>query len=59
MSDTPDTAKPPKRPLTQAERRAARLQAALRDNLRRRKAAGQASDEQPIPDNEKGKQNES
>ena len=59
MSDTPKTPKVPKRPLTQAEMRAARLQSALRDNLRRRKAAGQAADEQPTPDNEKGKQNES
>ncbi len=41
MSDTPETPKIPKRPLTQAEMRAARLQSALRDNLRRRKAAGQ------------------
>jgi hypothetical protein len=54
MSDTP---KVPKPRLTQAEMRAARLQSALRDNLRRRKAAGQAADEQATPDNEKGKQN--
>lgn len=59
MSDTPETPKVPKRPLTQAEMRAARLQSALRDNLRRRKAAGQAADAPPTPDNEKGKQNES
>ncbi|HTM81511.1 hypothetical protein [Asticcacaulis sp.] len=59
MSDTPKAPKAAKRPLTQAEMRAVRLQSALRDNLRRRKAAGQAADEQPTPDNEKGKQNES
>ncbi|WP_303832001.1 hypothetical protein [Asticcacaulis taihuensis] len=56
MSETP---KLPKRKLTQAEMRAARLQAALRDNLRRRKAAAATTDEQPDADNEKGKQNES
>lgn len=56
MSETP---KVPKRKLTQAEMRAARLQAALRDNLRRRKAAAVVTDEQPAADNEKGKQNES
>lgn len=56
MSDTPETPKAPKRKLTQAEMRAARLQSALRDNLRRRKAA---ATEQPATDNEKGKQNES
>jgi hypothetical protein len=54
MSDDSKPPKAAKPPLTQAERRAARLQSALRDNLRRRKAAGQA-----LPDNEKGKQNES
>ena len=59
MSDTLETAKVPKRPLTQAERRAARLQSALRDNLRRRKAAGLSADDQQTSDNEKGKQNES
>ncbi len=63
MSDTPETPsktpKAPKRPLTQAELRAARLQKALRDNLRRRKAAITASDEQPASDNEKGMDNES
>ncbi|MCR6660276.1 MAG: hypothetical protein NVV72_13390 [Asticcacaulis sp.] len=53
MSETP---KVPKRKLTQAEMRAARLQAALRDNLRRRKAAAATTDEQPVADNEKGKQ---
>jgi len=59
MSDTPETAKVPKRPLTQAERLAARLQSALRDNLRRRKAAAVSADDQQTSDNEKGKQNES
>jgi hypothetical protein len=39
--------------------RAARLQSALRDNLRRRKAAAATPDEQAAADNEKGKQNES
>jgi hypothetical protein len=59
MSDTPETPKVPKRALTQAERRAARLQSALRDNLRRRKAAGTVADNQQTPDNEKAKPNES
>jgi len=56
MSEAP---KVPKRKLTQAEMRAARLQSALRDNLRRRKAAGAPTDKDQNPDNEKGKQNES
>jgi hypothetical protein len=55
MSDTPETPKPLKRPLTQAELRAARLQSALRDNLRRRKAAGASADKDQNADNEKGK----
>jgi len=59
MSDTPDPSKPAKRAPTQAELRAARLQAALRDNLRRRKAAGTPTDKDRNPDNEKGKPNES
>ena len=53
MSETPKAAKPK---LTQAEMRAARLQSALRDNLRRRKAA---ATEPATADNEKAKANES
>ncbi len=53
MSETP---KVPKPRLTQAEMRAARLQSALRDNLRRRKAA---ATEPAAADNEKAKPNES
>jgi len=54
MSETPKVPKP--KP-TQAEIRAARLRSALRDNLRRRKAA--AADADPAADNEKAKPNES
>ena len=54
-----EMSKVPKRKLTQAEMRGARLQSALRDNLRRRKAAAATPDEQAAADNEKGKQNES
>ena len=46
MSETPKKAKPK----TQAELRAARLQSALRDNLRRRKAANAPLEKPETPE---------
>ncbi|MGA9659378.1 MAG: hypothetical protein WBQ60_09800 [Asticcacaulis sp.] len=49
-TDTPHPAPKPAGGRSQAEAKAARLKAALRENLRRRKAAGSAAEVAPAPD---------
>jgi hypothetical protein len=49
MADKQDPDKP--RPMTEAERRNARRAAALRENLRRRKARERAEPRKPAKDN--------